>query len=344
MDSLTHVVLGAAIGEGVLGKQAGKKAMLWGALAATAPDLDVAAGLFLNDIDNVIFHRGITHSFFFILLSSPLYGWLISRIHRKSDVHFRQWTLLVFLAQLTHALLDSFTSYGTQLLLPFSNEAVALSTISVIDPLFTLPLIVAVIWLLIRPADYPGRAKISFIAILISCGYLSLTVANKIHTERQFTANLEEQHIRASLSDVKPTLLNNLLWRGIFREDGTDTYQVGYYSLADGQRHIPFERIEGNHALIEPYREFRSVRRLLWVSQGFYKIEQTENGYIFNDLRFGRVAEFADHEDSPYAFSYKLTPIPGQDDFEVERIRLRVDRERESGSLRDLRNRIFGRE
>ncbi|MCH8485669.1 MAG: metal-dependent hydrolase [Candidatus Cyclonatronum sp.] len=343
MDSLTHILLGAAIGEAVLGRYAGKKAMLWGAVAATAPDIDVLAGAFMSDLDKLIFHRGITHSLLFIIATSPLYGWLINRIHRnhKHTANWQQWTLLVFLAQLTHTLLDSFTSYGTQLFLPFIPDAIALSTISVIDPLFTLPLLIGVSWLLIARTDHRRRLYISTAAIFLATAYLAFTVVNKTQVERAFHAAFKQQGYEAAKTDIKPTLFNNLLWRGIAQLRGEDRYVVGYFSVIDGQQVIALEEVEGNHHLLAPYHGKSPVQRLRWVSEGFYKIEETETGFLFNDLRFGRVAEFSDEVSSPYAFSYTLSRSETDTDFVVERIRLRVERGRESESFRLLWQRIL---
>ena len=72
MDSLTHIVIGAAIGELVLGKKLGNKAMLWGAIAATIPDLDVVCGPFVDPVRKIEMHRGVTHSLLFILAFTPL--------------------------------------------------------------------------------------------------------------------------------------------------------------------------------------------------------------------------------------------------------------------------------
>ncbi len=341
MDSLTHVLLGAAIGEATLGKQAGKKAMLWGAVAATAPDLDVFVGIFMNDVDKIIFHRGITHSIFFVLLSSPLYGWIISKIHSKDSINWKQWTFLVFLSQFTHILLDSFTSYGTQIFLPFTNEAISLSTISVLDPIFTMPLLIGFLFLLRSANASQNRQLIAFVSILISCLYLMFTVFNKIHVDQQFRNALNETGAEISKLDIKPTLLNNLLWRGIALVEDTDFYLVGYYSVADGTSDIEFELIRGNHDLLQPYNDLQSVRRLKWVSKGFYQVEKTTYGYLFNDLRFGRVAEFSGN-DTPYAFSYYMEFEPGEGDFRVNRIELQIDRQRESSSVSLLWDKILG--
>lgn len=339
MDSLTHILLGAAIGEATMGKKIGKKAMFWGALVATAPDVDVLIGAFMSDLDKMIFHRGWTHSILLILLLSPVYGWLM-RLFNRGGPSWREWTFLAFLTQITHTLLDSFTSYGTQLFLPFSDKAVSLSTISVVDPIFTLPLLISVVWLVFGSKESSKRAWINYIGLSLSCAYLLFTVFNKIAVESRFTAETQRQNIEFVNHEIKPTLFNNLLWRGIF-DRGDGTYSVAYYSTVDGNRTIQFHFIDGNHELIYPYKSFNSVQRLKWVSNNFFKIEEIEDGFLFSDLRFGRVAEFREN-DSPYAFSYYLIFNEERSDFNVERVQLRIDREREGSSFRDLWDMIRG--
>ncbi len=79
MDSLTQIVLGAAVGEAVLGKKVGNKAMFYGAIAGTLPDLDVISNYFVDTITALEWHRGITHSLVFSVLAAPFFGWLVAR-------------------------------------------------------------------------------------------------------------------------------------------------------------------------------------------------------------------------------------------------------------------------
>ena len=75
MDSLTQIVLGAAVGEVVGGRKLGNRAMLWGAIAGTIPDLDVLGNFFMSEIDSLAFHRGISHSIFFAFTASLFLAW-----------------------------------------------------------------------------------------------------------------------------------------------------------------------------------------------------------------------------------------------------------------------------
>lgn len=85
MDSLTQITLGAAVGELVLGKKAGNRAMLWGAIGGTLPDIDVLAGLGADEISSLAFHRGITHSLAFAVLVPPALGWLVHRLYAPEN-------------------------------------------------------------------------------------------------------------------------------------------------------------------------------------------------------------------------------------------------------------------
>ena len=91
MDSLTQIVLGASVGEAVLGKRIGNKAILWGAVAGTLPDLDVILRYFTDEISATQMHRGFSHSFIFAVLIAPLLGWIAKKIHFKSVIHELLW-------------------------------------------------------------------------------------------------------------------------------------------------------------------------------------------------------------------------------------------------------------
>jgi inner membrane protein len=143
LDSLTQAALGAAVGTAVLGRRAGPRAALWGAVCGTLPDLDVlwSHG---DPVRDFTFHRAETHALFWLTVVSPLLGWLLARLNRDRQAWVR-WSLLAWLALVTHALLDAFTVYGTQLLLPFSDYPVGLGSVFIIDPLYTVPLLAGVI-------------------------------------------------------------------------------------------------------------------------------------------------------------------------------------------------------
>ena len=138
MDSLTQIVLGASVGEAVLGKKVGNRAMLWGAVAGTIPDLDVLSRNFVDTVTAVEWHRGFSHSIVFSLLFAPIFGWLVWKLYKRKRATWRDWSWLFFWGLFTHPILDAFTTWGTQLFWPL-NTRLAFQNIFVIDPLYTLP-------------------------------------------------------------------------------------------------------------------------------------------------------------------------------------------------------------
>ena len=144
MDTVTQIALGAAVGEATLGRKVGWRAQLWGGLCGLLPDLDVLWP-FADAVSAFTWHRGYTHSIAVIALATPLVAWAAVRIHPDTRPFLRGWLLLAFLALVTHPLLDCFTVYGTQVLLPFSDLPVAWSTVFIIDPAFTVPVALGVL-------------------------------------------------------------------------------------------------------------------------------------------------------------------------------------------------------
>lgn len=145
MDSITQAVLGAAIGEAVAGKQIGYKASVVGAVVATIPDLDVLFIPLLDEFTKISFHRGYSHSIIFCTLAAILCAVLLKRIKWVGELSFRKAYFLSFFALFTHVLLDAFTTYGTQLLLPFSDWRVSFDSINIIDPFYTTPLLIGIV-------------------------------------------------------------------------------------------------------------------------------------------------------------------------------------------------------
>ena len=130
MDSLTQLALGAAVGESLMGRKVGHKALLWGAIAGTLPDLDVFIPLG-DAVKDFTYHRSASHSLFVLAALTPLLVWLINRIHPRLREYKNDWMIMIYLVFATHVLLDSFTAYGTQILWPFVTTPISLSLIHI---------------------------------------------------------------------------------------------------------------------------------------------------------------------------------------------------------------------
>ena len=300
MDSFTQIALGIAVAEVCAGKKLKNKTFLYGAILGTLPDLDVVFGMFLNPVDAVLIHRGISHSLLLFLLVSPLLGWLISKIE-KQKINFFTATNMVFWTLLTHVLLDMFTSWGTQILWPLEHRF-ALKTIFVIDPLYTLPLLIAlvIVW---KTKIESLRYKYIKRGLVISSSYLLLSSFIKLYAVTQFEKALTKQRIPYSEIIVKPTAFNLILWNANVAT--TDNYLLSDYSLFDTQP-ISFVAYSKNNGLEKRLAGNTDFETLKKASEGWYIISQKAGNLYFNDLRFGLLN---DNPANPqFAFSYQFVP------------------------------------
>lgn len=283
MDSLTQIVLGAAVGEAVLGRKAGNKAILWGAIAGTIPDLDVFFTMG-SAMKEITLHRGFSHSILFAVLLAPLLGWLVNKLY-KDKIGFKGWTLLFFLSIVTHPILDSFTTYGTQLFLPFSDYRAGLNNIFIIDPAYTLPLMISVIVCLFIKRENPKRIKWNKAGLIISSFYMLLSLGNKAYVSYVLSNSLAEKGIETEHCMTGVTPFNILLWYNVAEVDSG--YYVGYYSLLDKDKNIDYIFFKRNEELISDINDTYEIDRLKWFSNNFYAVEKVNDELRFVTLKFG---------------------------------------------------------
>ena len=302
MDSLTQIVLGASVGEVVLGKKVGNKAILWGAIAGTLPDLDVLLRYFTDEISSTQMHRGFSHSIVFAVLIAPLLAWIAKKIHFKlKEVSFKDWTKLFFWTTVTHPLLDAHTTWGTQFFWPF-NYRLAYQNIFVVDPLYTLPFLMFLIIVMTLKKDNPKRSKFNTIGLSLSSTYLLLTLIFKWISFQEFKEGLENQEIEYVEIDTKPSPLNSILWSSLIETD--KGYRTAYYSLFDKQEITYSKEFLKNHHLLEPYLEQKVIKQLIDISAGWYRIEEKNGKLLFWDLRFGQMG--MDVNNASFLWYYEL--------------------------------------
>jgi inner membrane protein len=299
MDSLTQIILGAAVGEAVLGKKVGNKAMLYGAIAGTIPDLDVFAAYFTDTVTALSIHRGFTHSIVFSLLFAPIFGWLVSRYERYKD--FKGWSWLFFWAFVTHPILDTHTTWGTQLFWPFDLR-LTFKTIFVIDPLYTMPFLVFLIFAMMQKRTSKKRQFYNKIGLLVSSSYLSLTFLLKWLAFTQFQSALKNQDIDYLQIDTRPAPLNTILWSANIETE--DAYLLGNYSFFDTQP-ITFESYPKNHQFLGNLVREENVKRMIAISEGWYTITEKNESLYFNDLRFGLLS--LEPHSQNFVFQYKIS-------------------------------------
>lgn len=311
MDSLTQIVLGASMGEAVLGKKVGNRAALWGAIAGTIPDLDVIVNFVGSEFDGLIYHRGISHSITFSVVMAPVLGWLIFKLYRGRQGTAKDWTKVAFWALFTHPLLDCFTTWGTQLFLPFSDYRVAINSIFVVDPVYTVPFLVCVLVALMLHRESGWRKFWNWAGISFSSFYLVLTLANKGFATAHLGNALHFQGKSYTRMETYPTPLNNLLWYVVAEE--LSSYDVGYFSLLGDPGKIRFRSIPKNHQLISEEKQNRVIERLRWVSKDQYTLESRNDTLYWYDLRFGIFNGWAKPEEAPqFVFTNQLLEENGE--------------------------------
>lgn len=306
MDSLSQIVLGAAVGNQVLGKKMGNKAILYGAIIGTMPDLDVLYGKFLDPLTATDIHRGFSHSTLFFIFLSPVLGWILQKLEHKHKVNFKEATLFSFLILQTHALLDLFTTWGTQLFWPLETRF-SLQSIFVIDPLYTLPFLVFLILSMRKKKQDPKRMFWNRTGLIVSTSYLFLTLFVQSIVTNKFEKQLEEKNISYQEIVVKPSPFNIILWTTNIRVD--NGYYIGDYSFFD-TKPIQFQFIPKQKELIADYENEAVIKQLKRISEGWYCITQKENQLLFNDLRFGVMN--TEPNDLQFSFSYQITEEKGE--------------------------------
>ncbi|MES2616510.1 MAG: metal-dependent hydrolase [Bacteroidota bacterium] len=310
MDSVTQIVLGAAVGEVVLGKKIGNKAQLFGAIAGTIPDLDVLVTWYLNDpLAEIVIHRSYSHALFVHILLAIPFAWLTHRLFKRQQT-FKEWYLLWFLGFATHAILDSFTTYGTQLFMPFTNYMVGFNNISVIDPLYTLPFMFILIYCLFLKRSNPNRFKWAWRSIYISSAYMALTFAVKGYIHSTFSRQMNAANVSYEHLSTSPAILNNALWSGIAYNDSTITF--GEYSVFQSDRHIDFITYP-RHLELEGEFAGKELETLKWFSQGMYLLEKKDSATLnFYVVKWGRMDLSQRIPDQTFRFYYQLKKDPLQ--------------------------------
>jgi inner membrane protein len=303
MDSLTHIVLGAVIGEGIAGKKIGKQALLIGALAQSLPDIDSVASLWLNSTDDLLAHRGITHSILFAILSSLILAAIFRWVHRTKDMAYRQWIIFLGTEIFTHILLDACNNYGTGWFEPFNHYRVSFNILFVADPFFTIGSLIATVALLILKTKSNARQYWVTFGLCTSFLYITYALYNKTVINTAVDKNLDRQHIVTTRWFTTPTALNTWLWYVVAEDD--KGYHLGYRSVFDSKDSIHFRYFPRNEAVLKELSDQPVVKTLERFAQGYYTIDNHGDTLVFNDLRFGQIMGWR-NPDARFVFHYYL--------------------------------------
>lgn len=293
------------MGEAFAGKKVGKKAMLWGALAQSIPDIDFIASSWLNTSSNLLAHRGFTHSILFGVAIAWLLSFFAERWHRPHNISFARWLAFFTAVILTHIFLDAFNNYGVGWFEPFSHYRVSFNVVYVADPFFSIWPGIALVMLIILRRSSSKRKFWWSTGLGVCCLYLSYCVVNKIVIDREVNRLLTKQQVPHNRSLTTPAPLQTWLW---FVVAGNDSgYYVGYRSVFDRSDKLNLQYFPRNAFLLNNTKDRQQVQDLIRFSKGFYTVEQRKDTLVFNDLRFGQVIGWVNPKEE-FAFHYYIEP------------------------------------
>ena len=311
MDSLTQLTFGAACGEAILGKKVGRKALIWGAILGTLPDLDVFIPLG-SPVDDFVYHRGFSHSLFLLTALSPVFAWLITKVHRDTKPLFNKWMLLSFVVLNGSVLLDLFTIYGTQIFWPFDTTPHSVPSLFIIDPLFTLPILIGLL-----AALFLKNYRLNTIGLSLSLAYLILALGTGISVKQKMEVKLTEQGVSYSKFVCSPAPFTTLLWRTVGIHQ--DQYFETYYSLFDGDIPLSIDFYPRNLDLMKGIEEHAPVVKLKNFTKGYFSMSDINGSIAMTDLRMG--------SDPNYVFQFKVAEIKEIKNTPINAVRLKAIRD-----------------
>ena len=291
MDPISQGAIGAVAPQIVLSREKLRAVTLLGCLAGMAPDLDVFIVSSTDPLLLLEYHRQFTHALLFIPVGAALVGLLLQPIVRRT-LRLRETCLACLLGYATHGLLDACTSYGTQLLWPFSDYRVAWNNVSVVDPLFTLPLLCLVIL-----AAVLRRRTFAVAGLIWALGYLLFGVVQHQRAEAAGAQLAAERGHQPHRLSAKAGFANLLVWKLVYEHDGhfyVDGIRTGLAVTACPGARIERLDVRRDFPWLDPgSRQARDVERFRWFSDGYVAVDpHLENRII--DMRYSVVPNTID--------------------------------------------------
>lgn len=294
MDIITQGLLGSAAAQAGYVDKIGRKAAAYGFIIGLLPDFDILAGLF-GPWASLKYHRGPTHSFFLLTLLAVPTGMLCKRIAR-SDIDQKHWIGLAFLSLITHPVIDWFTAYGTSLLWPFSNRRLAIDALSIIDPLFSFPLLVATVFGCFALLTPLRLKKLAIAALAISTIYAGfgyhnsqkmVTLANKLFRAEGF----EPVETRAN-----PTFMNISVFRIVAR-DAAGRIMTTFLKTASKSPLTPIilHESDADEYAIKAMQH-KHAQLFKWFAMNMLQVKSVVDAdgnhrVMFNDMRYGLLTD-----------------------------------------------------
>ena len=297
MDSLSQIVLGGALAAAIAPAGHRRAALLAGAALGTLPDLDsLPISLLTNDpVALMTQHRSFSHSLFVLPWVGWLIWWLCKLRGKRVAQSPQRWFWAIQLALITHPLLDAFTVYGTQLWWPLHPHPTMGSSVFIIDPLYTIWLLLACVlaWCWREKA----RARqVLMIGLLLSSGYLGWSLLAKAKVDAVAQSSLAAMGMPHASYFSTPMPFNTLLWRVVAMTP--NGYMDAEYSLLADHGPLQFRAHASDMQALAAASEVPAVQRLQWFNRGFMRAQVQQERLLLSDLRMGLEPD--------YSFSFEV--------------------------------------
>ena len=287
--------------------------MFYGALAQSVPDVDFVAGFFLHGAENVVAHRGITHSILFGITATLFLTWLVKRVIHKTPLPGINVLLLFGINIFTHLLIDSFNAYGVSLLAPFTDYKYTMNVLYVADPLFSLAPFISFLFLLFLNKSHKRRVMWIRTGIFVSALYLCIAIINKQIVNNAVRDNLIAQN-KSTEFFTTPSPFNSLLWFAVAKDSAG--YYTSYRSVFD-KGGMNFTYFPKNERQTDTIANQKDMQLLKDFAEGYYTFEQWGDTTVMNVLRFGQIVGWYNPKER-FAFHYYLS-LPDKNDLVVQR-------------------------
>ena len=288
MDPFTQGIVGTTVAQSGSKRDTLIVASFIGLLAGLSADLDIFIRSSTDPLLFLEYHRHFTHSIFFIpfgaLICAVVFYYLFSK---RNNLSFRETYFFSFLGYATHGIIDSFTTYGTLLFWPFTNERIAWNTISVIDPIFTIPIFILVILSIVKRNN-----KFSIYAIIWILFYQAIAYTQKLRAEDLIYDYAQSFNHKVKLIEAKPSFGNIVVWKVIYSTP--KKYYVNAIRLGLGHKIYQGESIEKLDTskafpwLNDNSQQAKDVEKFRWFSNGYLGVDKNDKDIIY-DVRFSTI-------------------------------------------------------
>jgi len=288
MDSVTQALLGAAVQGAVLGKTQGRRALFYGAVLGTLPDLDVVIR-YADPVSMMTYHRGFSHSLFVLTALAALLAWLVRLRWPDAPYSGQRLFLAVWLALVTHPVLDAFTVYGTQLFWPIATVPESWAAVFIVDPAYTVPLLGAVLFAAVAGFSNRGIRVLAW-ALAFSTAYLAFGLGARTLAEHRVSTALQARGIAVTELRAVPMAPTTLLWRVIAKTPDGHYYEA--VSSVFDRRPPEWLRQPLNPDVGAALKDAPLHERLRWFTGGWLRYDVIDRSLVVSDLRMGMPGQY----------------------------------------------------